>query len=520
MSKKDERRGSFVVRSRRAGAPSLAKKDSDRAAWYSSLEEEIFKKLHDERLIEESKELERLIITESDDVDGMTSRHTTAQSTVSMTEEEIEALKEQEKKEHEEQMKRQKEALMKKIHEDNAKKKKTFSGGLTMQLADESDKKRKEDEERRNAVGRIKRPDPEFYERPKDFDAKKWIVKLTNDEDVDKYSTQIKSRLLVLPWLCGDHSVYKGFAKELIKYGVEVYSITMPGRYIRYKEKNLVSIFQMCHNIMTALDELHMIRIDLPPLILYGHDVGGIVGFELTLLLQKDFGNIVPEPVKHLIVSGCNAPHIVTKLNSDRFETKYFCASGGELHTRLVKLNIIPVFLRDRKDIMNLYLKCARSDYEMLEKYIYWQENPDEKEKRGSRLGGGMNNVYVSPALSCPVTVMIAKDDPMVDKYTAIEWLRHCIADEVRSEFKPNVDDDESDEDSVSASSVGSGTKPRKKHAWEKPIPNANKYYKVFETGGHMFIRDTIKKTFNKQFINLITDICSHTTAFARAKSR
>ena len=69
MSKKDERRGSFVVRSRRAGAPSLAKKDSDRAAWYSSLEEEIFKKLHDERLIEESKELERLIITESDDVD-------------------------------------------------------------------------------------------------------------------------------------------------------------------------------------------------------------------------------------------------------------------------------------------------------------------------------------------------------------------------------------------------------------------------------------------------------------------
>ena len=126
MSKKDERRGSFVVRSRRAGAPSLAKKDSDRAAWYSSLEEEIFKKLHDERLIEESKELERLIITESDDVDGMTSRHTTAQSTVSMTEEEIEALKEQEKKEHEEQMKRQKEALMKKIHEDNAKKKKHF----------------------------------------------------------------------------------------------------------------------------------------------------------------------------------------------------------------------------------------------------------------------------------------------------------------------------------------------------------------------------------------------------------
>ena len=85
-------------------------------------------------------------------------------------------------------------------------------------------------------MGRIKRPDPEFYERPKDFDAKKWIVKLTNDEDVDKYSTQIKSRLLVLPWLCGDHSVYKGFAKELIKYGVEVYSITMPGRYIRYKE--------------------------------------------------------------------------------------------------------------------------------------------------------------------------------------------------------------------------------------------------------------------------------------------
>ena len=47
-----------------------------------------------------------------------------------------------------------------------------------------------------------------------------------------------------------------------------------------------------------------------------------------------------------------------------------------------------------------------------------------------------------------------------------------------------------------------------------------NKYYKVFETGGHMFIRDAIRKTFNKQFINYVADICSNTTAFERAKSR
>ena len=512
------RRGSDIIRSRRAGSSSLDNKSIERAEWYNKLQDEIFAKLHEERLLAESKELDEaddsLLITEAS---RPTTRATTA-GTETMTEEEIAELKAQEEAEKEELMKQQKEALLKKMMEDRAKQKKQFSGGMTMQLANESDTKRKEDEERRNAVGKIKRPDPEYYTRPPDFNPERWIINLTPVVEIHHHQSPppIKARLLICPWICGDAMVFKSLANELIKYQIEVYAVQLPGRSIRYNEPLVKTVFQVTHNIMTALDELHMLNHDLPPLVLYGHNVGALIAFDLVRLLFENYnaddvvdasGHHDIYPIKHLIVSGCNPPHIVTKLNSDRFETKYFCASGGELQQHLIKRDLVPVFLKDRKDIMNLYIELCRADLVIFEKYILWQEDDekDDKDKRGSRLGGGNENKDVKPECPCPLTTLIAKDDPNVNIHTVVEWLRHCTIDEVRKEYLPFNENDLDDEDDMS---VGSSGKPRKKHAWERPIPESNKYYKLFKSGGHMFIRDKVNKKFNSEFIEYVKNIC------------
>ena len=146
---------------------------------------------------------------------------------------------------------------------------------------------------------------------------------------------------------------------------IELYSVQLPGRYVRLNEPYFKSVFQIVHHMYEALQELWMLDMDLPKLVIMGHSVGAIVGFELTLLIEKELyegasssggGEEAYFGVKHLLVTSCNPPHVITKLNSDRFETKFFCASGGELWDRFALLGLAPVHLRGRKDMLGMYV--------------------------------------------------------------------------------------------------------------------------------------------------------------------
>ena len=569
------RRGSDVIRSRRPGATSLSESEQDRAAWYKSLQDEVFAKVRAERVeLEDKGEIAKPAEPEPDlepDEEVM--------DEPKESDEERLAREAKEKEEAEAEQARKIQELLDK----NRREAKKFSGGAAFALAEESDAKRKEDEERRSNVGKVRRPDPETYVRPRDFDADLWVVR------VGKTLPSAQARVLALPWLCGDAAVFKDLASVLNEENVELYSVQLPGRYVRLKEACFKSVFQIVHHIYEALQEKWMLDGDLPKLVVVGHAVGAIVAFELTLLIEKNLyessaagggggggggggsgGDADYFGVKHLLVTSCNPPHIVTKLNSDRFETKFFCASGGELFTRFQQLNLPPVYLRERKDILQMYMPIFRADYTLLEKYIYWQDPPEEDKKDKNKQASRLANVasksnHVLPCLRCPVTSMSARDDPFVDVTVGHEWGRHSVdkrvseslidqraakkeakkerqrlKEEKRKKREERDRREKANEDvgSVASSTTGMGTeatlssddgseddsdnssldsrdsetrardRERERRRIEAQGRPSTQYWKNIELGGHMFIRDAINKAYHDDFITTLIDIC------------
>ena len=565
-----ERRGSDIIRSRRPGAPSLSKAEQDRAEWYKNLSDEVFAKVRADRVeAEDSGGVSKapMIEDEKKEAEGE-GKEEEEEALPTETEEERVERERIEKEEAEAEQARKIQELLEK----NRKEAKKFKGGAGFALAEESDAKRKEDEERRNAVGKVRKPDPEFFVRPKDFDPNSWVVRI--GEDIGKSA---QARVLALPWLCGDANVFKDLAIVLNAENVELYSVQLPGRYVRLREPCFKSIFQVVHHVHEAMSDMFMLDLDLPPLVIFGHSVGAIVGFELTLLIEKEHYENASSGaadggsyfgVKHLLVTSCNPPHVVTTLNSDRFETKYFCSSGGELWDRFKALDLAPVFLRDRKDLLSMYMPIFRADYTMLEKYIYWQEPPEEvkrdKNARASRLGaasGQAKTDFVQPMLRCPVTAMMAQDDPSTANPRGHEWARHSTIREVQESAmdkkekadkppKRDADDDatsitsatsalsgstlktgnqttatrsthkgsatgggdnEGEDDNSSIDSRDSDTRARDEERERRRIEEEGRdtthWWVNVKSGGHMFIRDAINKTFDETFIEKLLNI-------------
>ena len=527
------RRGSEIIRSRRRGAPSLDAKQIERAEWYAALEEEVFAKARQDRIELEAKpEVEEVIVKK---------RILPGEEEPDEKEEEVEseedriAREEKEKAEAAEAKAAEEEAakqkLMNDILERNKREASRFKGGFTMELAEESEARAEEDAARKEAAG-AKRPDPETYTRPANFNADSWILRISNPAQLPLHSPLIKHRMLIFPWLCGDANVYKDLAAEVAGDGIEVFGVTLPGRYYRNKEPLMTSVFQVVHNVREALHDMHLIRdIDektksykIKPMIFAGHAQGGILAFDLARLLDAEEEESEISPIQHLFVSGCNPPHIVTKVNGDRFETKYFCASGGELFSRFIQLDIPPVFLRDRKDILSSYMPIFRADYQMMEKYVFFQEDPDaelKKKEKASKLDIAEKKTEkeIKPLLRCPVTAVYGIDDNSIKPEYAHEWGRYCINKTIREisfeaekkerETEQNLKDEldmmKANEREVRKKELAAIEKAnRHKPKWK----TQNKFFHVLG-GGHLFHRSKLGK-FLPQYIQLLRDAANY----------
>ena len=153
------RRGSDIVRSARPGAISLSAKEAERAAWYADLQKEVFAKARADRMKMEDEggvgAVDHLEDTKADEDE----KEAEEDAELTETDEEIAEREAAEKAEAEAEQARKIQELLDK----NRREAKKFSGGAAFALANESDAKAKEDEARREAIGKVRRPDPETY---------------------------------------------------------------------------------------------------------------------------------------------------------------------------------------------------------------------------------------------------------------------------------------------------------------------------------------------------------------------
>jgi medium-chain acyl-[acyl-carrier-protein] hydrolase len=192
-------------------------------------------------------------------------------------------------------------------------------------------------------------------------------------------------RLVCLPHAGGSVADFAPWAAHL-PTEVEVLPVQLPGRHQRAKEPP----FERMAPLVEALGEA-MPTEDISPLAVFGHSMGGLLGFELARWLRRQ-GR--PQPAI-LIVAACPAPQLPPRLPPlhDLPDGELLAAVRGRFAG-------IPSQVAEHEELIRLVLPVLRADLALVETYCHVDE----------------------PPLNCPVLVMGGADDPCVPAAELAAW--------------------------------------------------------------------------------------------------
>lgn len=159
-------------------------------------------------------------------------------------------------------------------------------------------------------------------------------------------------RLVCLPHAGGTAQAYRTWQHGL-SGDTCVYAVQYPGRQDRLREPPATSIEQLAEPIADALNPFTG-----SPLVLFGHSMGAIVAYEVTLELERRHGSVVDM----LIVSGSRAPH-------ERETDDKHLLSDRELAAEIERVDESFGELAQDPELLDLVLPAIRADYRLLAGY-------------------------------------------------------------------------------------------------------------------------------------------------------
>lgn len=162
-------------------------------------------------------------------------------------------------------------------------------------------------------------------------------------------------RLICFPYAGGGASVFRPWT-AVLSPAIEVWAVQIPGRENRFGEPPLDRMAPLVDALVDALAS----NVDRPYAI-FGHSVGGRIGFEVARRLQQSTGS---SPA-HLFVSSARAPHLPED------EPLLHTLSDGELIERLLDLGGATESILKNADLMELMLPVIRADVTLNETYEY-----------------------------------------------------------------------------------------------------------------------------------------------------
>lgn len=211
----------------------------------------------------------------------------------------------------------------------------------------------------------------------------RWLRRLSKNP-------QARLRLFCLPYAGGGTSQYRPWAR-LLPPDVETYALCLPGREERISERPIERmeplLTAMAHALQPLLDR---------PFVLYGHSLGGLLGFELAHTLRRSVGL---EPAR-LIVSGRSAPESQPAPRIGHLADAEFIAALNQ------RYGGIPQAVLNEPELLALFLPVLRGDFRVLESYHY----------------------EARPPLSCPITAVSGTQDSMIPAEAIHGWRSHTQA--------------------------------------------------------------------------------------------
>jgi medium-chain acyl-[acyl-carrier-protein] hydrolase len=175
-----------------------------------------------------------------------------------------------------------------------------------------------------------------------------------------KPNPQAKLRLFCFPYAGGSAWVFRPWLNHLPN-SIELCPIELPARGKRWAESPITRLDILTKALKTAI----LSHLD-KPFAFFGHSMGGLISFELTRLLAKEY-HISPV---YLFISGCRAPQIRD------LDPPIHNLPEPEFIEELRRLNGTPKAVLENAELMELVLPALRSDFEIIETYDHSIETP------------------------------------------------------------------------------------------------------------------------------------------------
>ena len=198
----------------------------------------------------------------------------------------------------------------------------------------------------------------------------RWLVSL-------KQNPHAKLHLICFPYAGGGVPVFRNWVEEL-PAEVGVRAVLLPGRGSRFNEEPFKRLAQVVSPLAQEIQRAAPL-----PFAFYGHSLGALIGFELARELRRQSA---PMPVC-LFLSGREAPHWIESRPAihDLPDTAFV--------QELMDFNGTPAEVVENAELMQLLLPVVRADFEIAEKYRYYDESPLEC---SIRVFGGLGDEQVT----------------------------------------------------------------------------------------------------------------------------
>ncbi|MGC5022568.1 thioesterase domain-containing protein [Micromonospora sp. DT47] len=199
---------------------------------------------------------------------------------------------------------------------------------------------------------------------------------------------QAPVQLFCLPYAGAGASAFRRWP-EGIGAGVEVLPVQLPGRENRISEDPAFAVAAVATAIADRADR---------PYAIYGHSMGGRVGFEVVRELRRT-GRALP---LRLYVGGARAPHVTAPSLFDGLSM----VDDDELLRRLGDGGGLPAELLAHPELVELLLPLLRADFGRVDSYRYLPGDP----------------------LPVPIVAFSGRRDRAVSREQSAAWAEHSAA--------------------------------------------------------------------------------------------
>jgi surfactin synthase thioesterase subunit len=200
---------------------------------------------------------------------------------------------------------------------------------------------------------------------------------------------QAPVQLVCLPYAGAGGSAYRGWAAAF-GTDLEVHAVALPGRESRIDDPLELDPAEIAQAIAGRVDR---------PYVVYGHSLGGRLGFEVLRSLRRS-GAPLPQ---RFYAAACRPPDLKIQ---DGLYDRIADVPDDELVHKLTVGGAIPAEVLEFPDLVQLLLPVFRSDFRWLDQYEYLDE----------------------PPLPVPIVALAAADDPLVSPQQMAGWGRHTSA--------------------------------------------------------------------------------------------